>query len=67
MDTKARPVYMLLIRAPFQTQEHIQTESEVVEKNIPHKQKSKESWSSKLISEKIDIEINNNTRDKERQ
>ena len=35
-------------------------------KNIPHKQKSKESWSSKLISEIIDIEINNITRDKER-
>ena len=36
MDTKARPVYMLFIRAPFQTQEHIQAESVVVEKKTFH-------------------------------
>ena len=33
MDTKIRLIYMLSIRDPFQTQEHIQTESERMEKD----------------------------------
>ena len=37
---------MLFTRDSLQTQGHIQTESEGMEKNIPSKWKSKESWSS---------------------
>ena len=36
-------------------------------KYIPCKWEAKESWSSKLISEKIDLKINKITRDKEGQ
>ena len=36
-----------------------------MEKDIPCKWKSKESWSRILISDKIDFKINNVTRDKE--
>ena len=46
METKTRPVYMPSTRDPLQTEGHIQTESEVMEKDIPCKWKSKESWSS---------------------
>ena len=46
MDTKTRPVYMLSTRDPLQTQGHIQTESEGMEKDIPCKWKSKETWNS---------------------
>ena len=42
MDTKIRPAYMLSIRDLLQTQGHIQTESEEMEKSIPCKWKSKE-------------------------
>ena len=41
-----QPVYMMSIRDPLQTYGHIQTESEGMEKDIPCKWKSKESWSS---------------------
>ena len=46
MDTQTRPIPMLSTRDPLQTWEHIQTESEGMEKDIPYKWKSKESWSS---------------------
>ena len=46
MDTKTRPVYMLSTRDPLQTKGQIQTESVGMEKDIPSKWKSKESWSS---------------------
>ena len=46
MDTKIRPIYMLSTRDPFQVQGNIQTEREGMEKGIPCKWKSKESWSS---------------------
>ena len=36
MDTKTRPLYTLLIRDPPQNKGHIQTESEGLEKVIPH-------------------------------
>ena len=39
--------YMLSTRDPLQTKGYIQTESEGMEKDIPCKWKSKESWSSK--------------------
>ena len=35
MDTKTRPVYMLSARDPIQTEGHIQTETEEMEKDIP--------------------------------
>ena len=37
MDKKTRPLYMLSIRDPPQNMGHIQTESEGLEKDIPHK------------------------------
>ena len=46
MDTKTRPLYMLSKRDPPQTQGHIQTETEGLEKDISHKWRPKESRSS---------------------
>ena len=46
MDTKTRPLYMLSTRDPPQNKGHIQTESEGLVKDIPHKQRPKESRSS---------------------
>lgn len=46
MDTKTRPIYMLFTRDPFQTEGHIQTQSERTEEDITCKWKSKESKSS---------------------
>ena len=37
MDTKTRPLYMLLTRDPPENKGHIQTESEGLEKDIPCK------------------------------
>ena len=45
MDTKTRPLYMLSTRDPPQNKGHIQTESEGLEKDIPRKQRPKESRS----------------------
>ena len=36
-----------------------------MKKYIPHKWKAKESWGSILIPDKVDLKINNITRDKE--
>ena len=41
-----KTIYKLSIRDPLQTQGHIQTESEEMEKDIPCKWRSKGSWSS---------------------
>ena len=46
MDMKTRPIYMLSTRDPLQTQGHIQTESEGMEKDTPCQWKSKEGWSN---------------------
>ena len=67
MDTKTRPIYMLSARDPVQTQGHIQTESKGMEEDIPHKWKSKESWSSNTHIREIDFKIKTITRDKEGQ
>ena len=56
---------MLSTRDPLQTQGHIQTESEGMEKDIPCKQKSKKAGTAILISDKIGFKIKNVTRDKE--
>ena len=56
---------MMSARDPRQTQGHIQTESEGMEKDIPCKLKSKESWSSILILYKIDFKIKIIRREKE--
>ena len=65
MDTKKRSVYMLSTRDPLQTQGHIQTESEKMEKDIPSKWKSNESWRSNSHIRKTDFKIKTITRDKE--
>ena len=57
--------YKLSTREPLQTQEHIQTESEGMEKDTACKWKSKESWSSNSHINKIDFKIKTITRDKE--
>ena len=53
MDTKTRPVYMLYKRHPLQSSGHIQTVSEGMERDIPCKWKSKESWSSNTHNQEI--------------
>ena len=63
MDTNTIPIYMP-IRDPLQTSGHIQTESEGVEKDIPCKWKSKESWSSNTHVKKWTLK-KTVTRDKE--
>ena len=55
----------LSTRDPLQTQGHIQTESEGMEKDIPCKWKSKKAGVATLISDKIDFKIKTITRDKE--
>ena len=46
MDTNTRCTYRLLTRDSLQMYRHIQTESKGMEKVIPRKQNSKESWGS---------------------
>ena len=65
MDTKTRPVYTLPTRDPLQTQEHVQTESEGMEKDIPCKWKANKAGVAILISDRIDFKIQTITRDKE--
>ena len=61
MDAKTRPVYMLYTRDKIQTQGHIQTKSEVVEKDIPCNGYQKKAGIAILISDKIDFKIKNVT------
>ena len=56
---------MLSTRDQHQTQEHIQTESEGMEKDSPCKWKSNKAGVAILISDKIDFKIKTITRDKE--
>ena len=46
LKKKKKPLYMLSTREPPQNRGHIQTESEGMEKDIPHKYTPKESRSS---------------------
>ena len=46
---KQDPYNILCTRDPLQTQGHIWTKSEGIEKDIPHKWKSKESWSRNTL------------------
>ena len=64
---KTRPLYMLSTRDPPQNKGHIQTESEVLEKDILLKQrpKKKKTGVAILISDKIDFEKKAVIRDKE--
>ena len=57
---------MLSTRDPPQNRGHIQTESEGLEKDIPHKQRPKDSTEAILISDKIDSTTKAVKRDKER-
>ena len=43
MDKKARPIYMLLTRNSPQTQRHVQTKNQGMEKHISGKQQREES------------------------
>ena len=65
MDSKTRPLYILSIRDPPQNKGHIQTESEGLEKDIPHKQRPKKAGVVILISDKIDFKTKAVKRDKE--
>ena len=56
---------MLLTRDPPQNKGHIQTESEGLKKDIPHKQKPKKAGVAILISDKIDFKTKAVKRDKE--
>ena len=72
---KPRPVYMLSTRDPLQTQEHIQTESEEMEKRYSMQMEIERKLEQlsfshirqnrHIISDKIDFEIKTITRDKE--
>ena len=64
-NTKTRPLYMLSTRDPLQHKGHIQTQSEGLEKVIPHKYRPKESRSSNPIPDKIDFKTKVVKRDKE--
>ena len=65
MDTKARPIYMLSTRDPFQTYGHIQTESEGMENIFYASENQNKVWVAILISDKIDFKIKNVISDKE--
>ena len=65
MDTKTRPLYMLSLRDPSQTQGCIQMESEGLEKDISCKWRVRESKVAILISDRIDFEIKTMIRDRE--
>ena len=65
MDMETRPLYMLSTRDPPQNRGHIQTESEGLEKDIPHKQRPKKAGVVILISDKIDFKTKAVKRDKE--
>ena len=59
MDTKTRPLYMLSTREQSQTKEHMQTESEGLEKDISCKwrpKKKKKAGVAILISDKTDFQ-----------
>ena len=56
---------MLSTRDPPQNRGHIQTESEGLEKDIPHNQRPKKAGVAILISDKIDFKTKAVKRDKE--
>ena len=56
---------MLSTRDPPQNKGRIQTESEGLEKDIPCKQRPKESRNSNILSDKIDFKTKAVKRDKE--
>ena len=58
---------MLSTRDPPQNREHIQTESEGLEKDIPCKQRQNKAGVAILISDKIDFKTKAVKRDKEGQ
>ena len=64
MDTKTRSLYMLPTRDPPQNKGHIQTDSEGLGKDIPHKQRPKKAEVAILISDKINFKTKAVKRDK---
>ena len=65
MDTKTRPLYMLSIGDPLQTEGHIQTECEGMEKIFHANGKQKKAGVAILISDKIVFKIKTIARNKE--
>ena len=65
MDTKTRPLYMLLTRDPPQNRGHIQTESEGQKKIFHANRDRKKAGVAILISDKIDFKTKAVKRDKE--
>ena len=55
MDTKIRSICMLSSRDPLHVQEHIQTESERMEENIPCKRNQKKAEVEMLVLDEIDL------------
>ena len=65
MDTKTRPLYMLSTRDTPQNKEHIQTETEGLEKKFHANRDQKKAGVAILISDKIDFKTKAVKRDKE--
>ena len=65
MDTNTRQRQMLSTRKPTSDLKKLHIETERMEKYILSKWEAKESWSSILISDKIDLKIKKITRGKE--
>ena len=63
---KNKTIYMLSTRDPIQTQGHIQTESEGMEKIFHANGNQKKAGVAIFISDKTDLKIKTITRDKER-
>ena len=61
---KQDPLYKLSTRDPPQNREHVQTESQCLETDIPHRDQKKAGVAI-LISDKIDFEIKAVKRDKD--
>ena len=65
MDIKTGPLFTMSTRDSPQNKGHIQIESEGLEKNIPRKQRPKESRSSNIHIRLNDFKIKTVKRDKE--
>ena len=65
MDTKTRPTYMLSIRNPLQTSDTYRLKLRGSKDIVHVNGKQKKAGGEILISNKIDLKLKNNIRDKE--